>query len=1018
MKRISTLLIFALCTCLAAISQTPVIPDGGEFFDPLAGASMESDSPIIVNEIANLKANNNEKLEKVQPPDSQDIAIAKTENEIKLLTLRNQRLRLEEELKQLQNKKELTPEEKEIIALKNQNLKLIIEHERLLLEEELDNAKNENLLQNYPKEAIYGQQFFRDSKIKLFQKTNEILPSDNYILGPGDIVQLEVWGYANYSQTMAINDQGYIQISKVLKLYVQGLTLEQARAMIGNRLRSITNLNTSSYSVNVTRSRVISINIIGEVFRPGTYTIPAINSAFNGLASMGGPTNIGSVRNIYVKRNGKIVDSLDVYNFIADQNKSKEVFLQNNDYLIVKPAEYVVEIGGAVQRPAVYEIKKGEKLSDLFRFAAGLKSNAYLKDVLVTRIIKGYKYERFSVNFDSLQKAGKDYALQNGDVIQIKNITDDDNFLVQVSGAVNIPGQYKIRKGDRISDLLRLSNGLLKDAYKEKAYLIRTNSDLTQTYISFNLNEVISDPGSIQNVVLDKQDNVTIYKLQHFIDFNDSVFVTGSVRMPKKFRFMPGIKVAQAIFMAGGVYEETNMARAYIIRTGKDFEKDFISFDPSKALADSNSSSNIRLQARDEVHLFSKAEFLREYNVSVEGAVNKPGFYKYADEARISDLIDFAGGMAEFAFTDRAILYRREPGEIKARNISVSLTEIFKNPSSNQNLILSRNDRLKIFSTLEFVDDYNVEVYGEVRKPGNLPYTESLTLKDVLYLVGGFKLNAIKSRLEVVRTIQSNGEEKEPVKTIVFSVFVGPNLLLDAESENFKIEPFDMIFVRSNPLFNDVRTIFLGGAVMYPGVYALTGTGEKLSSIIKRAGGFKPEAQVNGSSMIRIDPNGNQRDVIIFMKKAISRKKSYYNFYLMNGDVINVPISSSLVTISGAIGLSDKKEISAIYKPGKRAGNYIKNYAGGFSANAVKRFTQVKYSNGRVRATRNYIIFKVYPKVREGSQIIVKEKIPKVKSRNQGGNQKGLNVDDVLAKTTSRLTAILTVLSLYKIATQ
>ena len=210
----------------------------------------------------------------------------------------------------------------------------------------------------YPVGKIFGQDFFRNRNLFFFNKAHDAKAPDNYLLGEGDELTISIWGMADYSESLVVNEKGFISTSRAGRVYVGGKNFKTVKSLIKNKMGNYYDLSRSQLDVTLNYSRVITVNIIGEVFNPGSYTIPATNTAFNALLAAGGPSQIGSVRNIYLRRGGKTVDSLDVYAFLFDSNSSQDLFLQDNDYLYVAPAEKIVEVKGAVNRPYTYEAKK------------------------------------------------------------------------------------------------------------------------------------------------------------------------------------------------------------------------------------------------------------------------------------------------------------------------------------------------------------------------------------------------------------------------------------------------------------------------------------------------------------------------------------------------------------------------------------------------------------------------------------------------------------------------------------
>jgi protein involved in polysaccharide export with SLBB domain len=680
------------------------------------------------------------------------------------------------------------------------------------------------LIKTYPKGLIYGQDVFRNNKIQFYDRAQDVVAPDSYILGPGDEISVSAWGFADYSEVLVVDQNGYINPKPAGRIYVKGMNFKNSRALIQSKMGQFLDMGRSQMAITLTYSRVISVNIVGEVFNPGSYTIPAINTAFNALAVVGGPEQIGSVRNIYIKRDGKTVDTLDVYDYLLDPAGYSQTYLQDNDYIVVPVAGKTVSISGEVRREHGYELKEGEELLSLLSFAGGLKPTAYKSNIQVKRYQNSREY-LFDINLDSMNSAGTDFELFDGDHIMVSRIPEGYYNNVTASGAVRIPGDYELQEGNRVTDLLEKTKGVLYDAYTQRAYILRLNQDLSKTYITINL---------------------------------------------------------------------------------------------AKVMEDANYSDNIVLQEFDE---------------------------------------------------------------------------------------------LKVLSKKDFADDFIVTVLGTVRKPGEFPFGSGLSLKDVLFMAGGLKREAANNRIEVSRIVDFNEalNQMTPTRAIVYTVQVGNDLSLTSEAEEYSLQPFDQVFVRTNPDFEPPMNVYLTGEVFYPGQYSILSKEETVADIVKRAGGLRPYAFADGVTMNRVDV-GN---VYLDLDKALKNADSKHNLVLNEGDSIHIPKTMDLVFISGAVGNYYDHSISAPFF-GKRAGYYVRNFAGGFSQDASRRKTYVIYPNGIMRKAKGFGVFNVYPRVKKGSQIKVMYK-PKKADKAE---RKPVDWNRVIENTTLKITALLTVWLLITRVTQ
>jgi len=305
-----------------------------------------------------------------------------------------------------------------------------------------------------------------------------------------------------------------------------------------------------------------------------------------------------------------------------------------------------------------------------------------------------------------------------------------------------------------------------------------------------------------------------------------------------------------------------------------------------------------------------------------------------------------------------------------------------------------------------------------VRKPGDYDYSDDLSLKDLIYIAGGFTYAAANAKIEIVR----HSAPIEPVywiptKTLVFTSSVPVDLIADRESDKFKLVPFDQVFVRANPEYVPNQVVTLNGAVMFPGQYTLMGNGERISSVVKRAGGLRPEAYSPGATFKRKDQEGNYMNVVIDLKRALMRKRSDYNYTLKNGDKIDIPYAEELVILTGEINTPDNQRLASYFIAGKRAGYYVRNIAGGFTENALRRKVTVIHKNGRVSQSRNFVLFKTYPKLSKGAVVNVPAKETSG-GPGVGRTRQRINLDEMLNKLIVRTTALFSIIGMYRIATR
>ena len=1056
-----------------------------------------------------------EEVEENVQPDSEDIQvpvgqedtfIVQVRAEIERLKIEAEKIKLEQELAELKNTDKeisLTPAEEELIRIKSQNLQLLSQKEQLLIKKDLEAIEKSKSQKIYPPGAVYGHEIFRSNNFELYETTSEVVATEGYVLGTGDVMQIELWGFKYWSKSYVIGENGNINIKGYTNIFVKGLTLKQARGLIASRLG--VKGNTSSLAVTVTRPRMVSITILGEVFNPGTYTLPATNSAFNFLVAMGGPSNIGSVRNIYIKRDGIIKDSFDLYEYYNKTLHTRDVYLQNGDYVIVGPLANTALIDGAVRKAGLYEIKNSDNLSQAIAMAGGTLKNAYLKDIVISRF-KDSKYETISVNYDSLQRRGVVFNLVGVDQISFKQINSTLKVAVSVTGGVSVPGSYKLKSKMRVSGVIKNANGLSNDAYAEKAYLVRTELNTgKKEFITFDPKYILENPGSDADIFVQDNDSLYIFKTWE-ITSKSSIQILGSVYKPFSSNYISNLKLGEFVFMAGGYAPDYDASRGYILRTRDEFYKEVIPFSPDKVKTDS-SVFNIEIMPKDVVHVFSRSDQFKDYFVRISGAIMKEDTTLiYSEGLTIYDLIRLSGGFEEWAYSEKSILTRTDYSSNKKITFVVNLDEILENPGSKKNLPLQRGDEMVILDKRTLLDDYKVTVSGPVRLPGSFDYTENLRLSSLLLKAGGFKSTAFKnraivlstdlntgvktsktidlrdiesdplsvanilikpgdevrvfdlselvndfnvyidgsvkspgeyaysdnmslqnlidlsgglrfiaagSRLEIVRNFYAYDNEYSFLEPKVILLPISSNLSVDSQMSNYILQPFDRVFVRTNPDFLPLKVVKVRGAVLYPGTFALKGDNERINSVLRRSGGFKSLAYPEGAQLKRI-MDGDTMVIILNSKKASRRKKSHYNYILKDRDVISIPYAETIVTLMGDINTDEGSNLGVYFKSGRRAKYYIKKFGGGFTKTTDKKSVTVEHKNGARVGTKNYVLFKVYPKVRKGSKIIVKSKLD---SKSMAKNKNKFNIDAFLEKFIARSTAILSLVVFYKVAT-
>lgn len=604
-----------------------------------------------------------------------------------------------------------------------------------------------------PDEAkVYGQDFFRNKNIKFYDKATDAKASDNYVLAAGDEISISIWGYASYNETFVVDPDGSIKPTETGRIYLKGLTFADAKSLITKKFGQSFDLSSSKIEITLVYSRVINVNIVGEVYNPGSYSISAINTAFNALLAASGPTPIGSVRKIAVKRAGKTIKTLDVYEYLLNPSSNEDFFLENNDYLFVPLAEKVVTISGGVKRPKQYELIENEDLQTLIKYAGGLTANAYSQSIQIKRTTNNKTFIT-DISLDSLISNNKIFKLFDGDVITIKTTNGDEDNFVDIDGAVRVPGRYELKAGDKISDVILKAKGVLDNAYLDRAYLVRQKSDLTKEYISLNLGAILKNKNLPDNYKLQKYDLLNIYSKNQFLD-HDSISVIGSVRSPRNFLYGDGMTVKDAIYFAGGLKSEAANNRIEISRVINfvDTTKRIIILQDSisKDLSLPDGVNEFKLRPYDIIFVRKIAHFSYQENVVLEGEVNYPGVYTLRENEKLTDLIERAGGLSQYAFIEGARLYRNEK---KIGYLFLDLKQVMKKKTSNFNYILKSGDVISIPKINELIAIKGAIRYPEIDKINqiNAPFTKSKRARFYINEYGGgFEKKAARGKTYVI----------------------------------------------------------------------------------------------------------------------------------------------------------------------------------------------------------------------------------------------------------------------------
>ncbi|TKK68032.1 capsule biosynthesis protein [Ilyomonas limi] len=653
---------------------------------------------------------------------------------------------------------------------------------------------------------VYGAEIFSNSNLT-FEPNLRIATPLNYIIGPDDEIVVIISGYQEYNNRFKVNPEGFISIPNVGVVYVAGLTFEEASQRIKDKLAAngYSNIRTGLTKVNITLGdiRSIHVTLIGEVKRPGTYTLPSLATVFNALYASGGPNNRGSFRNIEVIRNNRVVDTLDVYAFLSKGDLSSNILLADQDIIRIPIYTRRVTLKGAFKRPAIFEVASGETLQDVMNYAGGFSDSAataFISDVQIT-----------GTGRRIVDIPNSDYATfvpQNADVYTADTVQDRYENRVQVTGAVFAPGNYAWHPGMTLKELFEKARGIKEEAYLKQGFIRRLQSDYTPMAVDFNVADVLA---------------------------------------------------------------------------------------------------------------------------------------------------------------------------------------------GRSNVVLQREDIVTILSNFDLRENFNVTVDGAVAKPGNIPFIDSLTLQDAILQAGGLTIGADK-KIEISRRVKNTNpfDKNAPISQTIEVVY---DSSFFNGSSNIWLQPYDRIFVKTNPSFVLPEQAFVNGEVLYPGGYTLQTKMETATSLIDRSGGLLPTANAGSAYLLRLRDNASEAERRRHLEAITSgdEKQVYitndmlsaYDKFILNlnflrahpgsvqdvvlkpGDVLVINRLNNNVKVSGQV----YNPSISVYEKGKSLEYYI-DRAGGYAPNSKKKNTLVLYPNGEARKVSHFLFFKHTPKIEPGAEIIVpKEQI-------------------------------------------
>ena len=654
---------------------------------------------------------------------------------------------------------------------------------------EKDSTQNDNFKKvNTRPDETYGANVFQNMAMNDISELS--IPPLDYPIGVGDHIIVSLWGGGEYQEDYIVARDGAIFPSGLGKITVQGLTFENAQKMVYARFSGSVPAGTN-IQVTLGQPRTINVNVVGEVSNPGPKLISAFSNAYNAIGLAGGISEFGNLREIQVKRNGKVIETLDVYKYLHNGDVGRRNYLQNNDFIVVTFVDKKVMATGQFKRPMFYQLKKEEGLKDLISYSGGFTADAFSSGVKVIRS-ESERQVIHDVNATAIIKLqNQDFELRDGDIVKADLIKPGIINKVELNGAIAYPGVYEMRPNDRLFDVINRAGGITSNTYLPRAYIFRGAGDSTSIKsdkLEINLTDFNKDNmASINNVLLQPNDIVQLFSTSEFGE-QQFVNIDGEVRKPGKVRKYGGMTLQDLLYLSGGLRSSAEFGRleiASIVDT--DSAKQGLmptrtavkTYSINSNLELDTAAARIVLKPYDQVHVRKNPSFSVQQNIQILGLVRYQGYYPRLDKnERLSSYIERAGGLLENANVGGAMLYRKKNDYLREKftnknipdslsqssrdsillqsleePVSIDLYQALKEKNSKHDIVLQENDIIYIPEVNPFVT-----VRGKVQSPLKISYDKDHS--ELFYYVdkaGGLGTRPWRKRIYVT---YANGRSK------------------------------------------------------------------------------------------------------------------------------------------------------------------------------------------------------------------------------------------------------------------
>ena len=695
--------------------------------------------------------------------------------------------------------------------------------------------------------------------------------SPSYIVGPGDQVIVRTWGRLEGTNRMTVDRDGRIFYPKIGSLNVAGKTFQELRGILQQKVGKIAQVK---FEVSLGELKATRVSVVGEVRAPGWYNVSSLHTALQVLYLAGGVRDIGSMRQIELRREGKLARRIDLYDLLLHGDARGDLQLQQGDTLFVPVAGRTIAVVGDVRRPAIYELADEKTLEAAVLLGGGFSPSASTRRVQVERLDAHQSSIVLDIDTGDLAKGQQAFALADGDVVRVFPIVDADANVLSVEGNVRRPGRYEVKPGLTVGGLFPDAGAFLPETWFDYALLTRlVPPDLHKELVSVNLREIVLDKKPGADVALRGRDTLKVFPRSAFKDPH-RVSISGEVRMaaPPPVAKQEAARPESVMVDARHGREPENkqavptteleQERSKVLKTDETLAQNY------QKLADKDPGEK---QVADKLIAKKKTEEQEVEAVGQRAAMEKSTDEKatdgrapvsdvltfdIAEGTRLSDLVTLAGGLSRNALLSRAEVVRVDEN----RNFHTLYVDLGKAMASDleANVVLQDEDRVRIHSIWETKLRQTVSVAGEVNDPGEYQLTEGMTLTDLVFKGGGFKESAYATQAELVRRQLAPGGELLTTQTVPVSL----TKALDGDpASNLVLQAYDQLVVRRIPDYSAKVQITLGGEVRFPGSYVVP-KGERLSAVIARAGGFTSEAYLHAAVFSRESTRRTQQAAI------------------------------------------------------------------------------------------------------------------------------------------------------------